>query len=185
MTLGDIDIEIWQPLLGYEGLYAISNMGKIKTLGNRYNGYKTLVLKTRLDKDGYEIVNIYKKGKMKTCKVHRLVALNFIPNPQNKKEVNHKKGIRDDNRVSQLEWVTISENMQHRINTLGCIVNNLPILIGNKNHKSKAVRCVTLGIDFQSIRQAAIALGFKNDKISQFLLGKINYCDGLYFTYTK
>ena len=71
------------------------------------------------DKDGYLRVNLKVKGKVYQRLVHRLVGENFISNPYNKKQINHKNGIRNDNRVENLEWVTALENQRHKFNVLG------------------------------------------------------------------
>lgn len=71
------------------------------------------ILKGRLDKNGYLLVNLYKDRQSYTRKVHRLVAEAFIPNPDNKTQVNHKDGNKSNNHVINLEWSTQSENMRH------------------------------------------------------------------------
>jgi len=109
--------EEWKPIIGYEGLYEISNFGRIKTLKRKF------VLQTKLFKQqtsiyGYYIVTLNKGNKeTKNYLVHILVAKHFIPNPQNKPEVNHKKGIKKDNRFFELEWSTKLENVQHAFST--------------------------------------------------------------------
>jgi len=71
---GIIYTEEWKPIKGYECKYEISSFGRCKTLGNRYNGNKIVIMSLRLDKDGYVIVNLYKSAIMKTCKIHRIVG---------------------------------------------------------------------------------------------------------------
>ena len=78
--------EIWKDILGYEGLYQVSNFGRVKS--TKFG--KERILKLTKDKDGYLIVNLYKNNKSKTLKVHRLVAEVFLPNPYNLPQVNHK-----------------------------------------------------------------------------------------------
>lgn len=96
---------------GIETHYSISDDGVIKNiLTNR-------ILKQQKTKDYYYAVAIFINGKQKHCRVHRLVAQAFIPNPNNKPYVNHKNGDRGDNRVENLEWCTPSENTQHAVNT--------------------------------------------------------------------
>lgn len=117
MDYKDLKGEVWKCIAGYEGLYQISNMGRVKSLEKeRSNGraiYKTpsRILNASLDKDGYEQITLYKKhSKPKTFKVHRLVAIAFIYNPFNKEEVDHINTLRNDNRVENLKWVTSREN---------------------------------------------------------------------------
>lgn len=89
----------------FEGLYQITDDGSV------YSICKDKYLKPRKDKDGYLLVNLYKDKKQYTCKVHRLVAEAFIDNPEGKNEVNHIDCHRDNNCVSNLEWVTHRENV--------------------------------------------------------------------------
>ena len=107
--------EIWKPIRESSN-YLVSNLGNVKSLPrtdrlNRLN--KGCILKKSKDKDGYDMVNPRINNKNKTLKVHRLVAQAFIPNPENKPQVNHKNGIKTDNRAENLEWVTHSENTRH------------------------------------------------------------------------
>jgi hypothetical protein len=92
-----------------DSVYEISHNGIIK------NSKKGTIVRTRKEKDGYLIVNLWDTLKGKTFKVHRLVAECFIENPENKPQVNHKNSIRDDNDYKNLEWVTIKENVIHGV----------------------------------------------------------------------
>ena len=105
--------EIFIPMRGFEGIYSISNLGRIRS---ERNG---IILSMWEDKDGYLRVNLKVKGEVYQRLVHRLVGENFISNPYNKKQINHKNGIRNDNRVENLEWVTALENQRHKFNVLG------------------------------------------------------------------
>jgi DNA-binding NarL/FixJ family response regulator len=111
------DIEIWKPLKEYEGLYEISNMGKIKSLIKKGN-IKEQIRKTGLDvSTGYINVMLRKNNKPLTKRVHRLVAEAFVPNPDNKLVVNHIDGNKKNNKASNLEWMTYSENTLHSFKT--------------------------------------------------------------------
>ena len=112
-------MEIWKDVVGYEGLYQVSNLGRVKSV-DRYkdnHGTKQLVKEkiktTRKDKQGYLLLDLYKNNKKKTVRVHRLVAMAFIPNPQNKETVNHIDGNKENNTVENLEWATQKEQNEH------------------------------------------------------------------------
>lgn len=100
--------EIWKDVEGYEG-YQVSNKGRVKSLNFRHTG-KERILKSNPD-GGYCLVSLYRNGKRTSKKIHRLVATAFIPNPENKPEVNHINHNKRDNRASNLEWVTSEENL--------------------------------------------------------------------------
>ena len=92
---------------GYEGLYSVTDTGKV------FGHKRSKFLKSYKNKAGYLLVHLYKNGKGKIHKVHRLVAIAFISNPFNKEQVNHINGIKTDNRVENLEWSTNLENQRH------------------------------------------------------------------------
>ena len=101
--------EIWKPIKDYEGLYEVSNLGRVKSLNYR-GTRKERILKNTERSNGYLAIGLIKNGKTKMFRVHRLVAEAFIPNPENKPCVDHINTIRDDNRVENLRWVTYKEN---------------------------------------------------------------------------
>lgn len=105
--------EIWKDVTGYEGLYQVSNLGRVKAMPKR--GHKEKIMKPSLKKDGYNRILLSKKGKYKTLYVHRLVAEAFLSHTESKCEVNHINGIKTDNYVYNLEWVTKSQNQLHAI----------------------------------------------------------------------
>ena len=101
--------EIWKPIKDYEGLYEVSNLGRVKSLNYRGTG-KEKILKNIENSKGYFQVGLVKFGKQKVFKVHRLVAEAFIPNPENKPCIDHINTVKSDNRVENLRWVTYKEN---------------------------------------------------------------------------
>lgn len=106
--------EVWLPVKGYEGLYEISNYGRVKSLpkirGRALSEEK--LLKTRIT-NGYVMVGLRKNGKLFNASVHRLIAQAFIPNPECKPQINHIDGNKQNNSVNNLEWCTASENTIH------------------------------------------------------------------------
>jgi len=112
-------MEIWKDVVGYEGLYQVSNLGNVRSLSRLvdYGHCKAFregrVLAKAIDKDGYELVGLNKSSKSKLCKVHRLVAESFVRNTNQLSIVNHKDGVKNNNNINNLEWVNNSENIQH------------------------------------------------------------------------
>lgn len=122
------DIEIWRTAIYkgeiYEGLYKVSNLGRVKNINYRNTGRERL-MKPSETKSGYLTVGLYKNEKMKTCRVHRLVAEAFLPNPENLPHINHKDEDKTNNFVflneygsvdkekSNLEWKSPKDNCNH------------------------------------------------------------------------
>lgn len=112
--------EEWRDIKGYEGKYQVSNFGRVLSIGRviiRSNStnlsIKEKYIRIYVGKKGYCTAPLSKDNKCKHCKLHRLIAEAFIPNPLNLPQVNHINGIKTDNRIENLEWVNNSENQLH------------------------------------------------------------------------
>lgn len=171
--------EIWKDIENYEGLYQVSNLGKIKSLEHDRKADKgSYTQKSRIMKSfivrGYYQVRLYKDRKYKNFSIHRLVAQAFIPNLENKAQVNHINGIKTDNRMENLEWCTQSENMIHAYKT-GL---QKPIL-GGKNVLAKAVaqydKTGKLIKEYQSTMEAERETGISHSNISSCCSNKGRY----------
>lgn len=162
--------------MGTNGLVQVSNTGRVRSLGIK--GRPAHEYKLCLDGWGYPIVSLSLWGTRKNVKVHRLVAMNFVPNPDGKSQVNHKNGDKTDNRAENLEWVTPSENCKHRED----IVCKGEHPSGKKKRK---VICISTGEIFDSVHAANIyALGRKGDDISRAIKYNFN-CGGKRWAYMK
>ena len=104
----------WVDIVGYENEYQVNQFGQIRTLKNSPKCKKFDLLKPQTSKkNGYVYQMLYKKGKQKLLRVHRIVAMAFLPNPNNLPQVNHKDGDKQNNKVDNLEWCMQSDNMLH------------------------------------------------------------------------
>lgn len=149
-------MENWKPVVGYEGLYEVSDCGNVRGLDRpvntniRFNNSRIVkgkLIKSNLNNKGYYTVCLCKDGVVNKIPIHRIVATAFIPNPNNERVVNHISGIKTDNRVENLEWVSYRENHWHA-RTHGLLTE-----IGQ--HNNVAVRCVENGKEFASCARAA------------------------------
>ncbi len=143
----------FKPVKGYEGLYAVNAIGEVKSFVGKY-GVKERILKACYDTDGYKQVLLYKDGKRKSKKIHRLVLEAFTDNIDNKPSINHINGLKDDNRLENLEWATISENTKHAY-------DNGLAKKGEGHVRSKKIIDTATGKVFSCIREAADALSIK------------------------
>lgn len=118
-TIDILDETIWKPIVDYEGLYVVNRCGDVYSIprkiwnGRSFFNYKGKKIHCVLNHKGYPCVYLSKNGKDHYCSVHRLVAMAFIPNPNNYPQVNHINGIKTDNRVENPEWCTNQQNQIH------------------------------------------------------------------------
>lgn len=136
-------VEEFRPVVGYEGHYEVSNFGKIISLKDN----KRLERKPSLVGKGYLSLTVSKDGISKQFRVHRLVAIAFIPNPNNLPEVNHKNRIKTDNHINNLEWCTSKEN------TLHWVRSGANFSKGSEHHKTNLTDEIVLNIrhDFDNL----------------------------------
>lgn len=169
-------IEFWKDIKGYEGLYQVSNLGRIKSLAkliissnNKRYWFPERILKPKQERFGYLRIGLTKDLIRSYKNVHRLVAQAFIPNPENKPQVNHINGITCDNRVENLEWATQSENVQHAFNVLGRKIWNIG-MVGKDCPKSKIILQIKDGkiiAEFYGCVEASKNTGIDKDTISK------------------
>lgn len=127
---------------GYEGLYSISFTGIVWSHKKKcgVSSHEGKELKPHQDGSGYLFVMLSKDGVRKQPKLHRLIAENFIPNPHNYQVVNHKNGIKTDNRIENLEWCTQSDNIKHSFKM------GLSSQLGSRNAQSKLTETDVISI---------------------------------------
>jgi len=156
--------EQWRPAVGYEKLYMVSDFGRVKSNGTKDGNHLVKIKSQRYPKNGYLQVSIWKNNKEKKVLVHRMVALAFIDNPHGKKTVNHKFGIKTDNRSKMLEWATQSENGKHSYDVLNRQTNPLRGLDHPKS--KKVVQLDKNGNELQVFDTVTIAASFVGAGIS-------------------
>lgn len=136
-----VENEIWKDVIGFEGLYMVSNLGRIKSLPKEINGgnflyfSKEKIKKQTINKYGYSRITLTKNNKGKRFLLHRLIAESFIPNFLNKKVVNHIDNNPKNNSLSNLEWVSTRENCCHRYKKQNCSSNYVGVTFHKQRNK--------------------------------------------------
>ena len=182
-------LEEWKDIEGYEGLYMVSSLGRVKSL-NYHRTSKERIMKLCKENHGYLHVMLCKNHKQKTLKVHRLVATAFIPNPDNKPCIDHINTVKDDNRVENLMWCTAKENVNNPI-SIKRLLENSPTAgkFGKDHFRSKPVYQYSL--DGKLIRKWGSTmdvqreLGILQQNISRCCLGKRKTAYGFIWQYAE
>lgn len=171
--------EEWKDIANFEGLYQVSNLGRIKSLPKvGSGGHNGIILSQSKDKDGYLLVYLYANRKKVACKVHRLVAKAFVPNPNNFPQVNHKDEIKSNNCFTNLEWCTSSYNNSYgKGNINRANSKRVPILQLDMN--DNIIR------EFNSAKEAEATLGFNSSNITNCCRGKYKSMYGYKWKYKQ
>lgn len=162
-------MEVWKPIKDYEGLYEVSNLGRVNSLPRQ--GTSGGIRITQIE-DCYEHVILIKDGKQENVLVHRLVAEAFIPNPLNKPTVNHINRITTDNRVENLEWMTMKEQTSYRTQN----IKGKFSIVGIKKDTGEI-------IEFNGIRECSRKLNINPTSISQCCKGHRKSAGGYVWKY--
>lgn len=203
--VGDLDNEIWVDIVGLEGYYKVSNKSRVKRLarrvidvtGRNQNLREQIMKPTLCSTTGYELIDFNVNGEETRTSLHRVVASHFISNPENKPEVNHINGVRNDNGIENLEWATSSEQKIHAFRVLKRIrakaYSKNPHLIekvkGSNSWKAKAVNQIDIHTGeiirtFKYINES-VELGFAKDASSvvKCCKGKCKYHNNFKWSY--
>ena len=183
--------EVWKDVVGYEGLYKVSNLGRVRSLdkeiiitGVQKHPVKGIkkgkIFNPSQNPQGYYSTTLHKDKKIKLVRVHRLVAMAFIPNPENKPYIDHINTIKTDNRVQNLRWVTQKENCNNELTRK----HNSESKIGKKYSEERKmnmrensslkmrVMCVETGIIYKSAMEAGRQTGIPQGNISSACRGE-------------
>lgn len=170
-------VEEWLDVVGYEGLYQVSNLGRIKSLNYNRTGKEAIISPNNLN-TGYLQVILCKNGKTKHHTIHRLVAMAFLPNTDNLPQVNHKDENKENNCVENLEWCGPKYNINYGTARERTVKN----MTGP--YKSKQVLCVETGVIYSSSYEASRKIGTNKGNIISCCRGKRNTAGGYHWKYS-
>lgn len=194
-------MEIWKPVVGYEGCYEVSDAGNVRSV-RRKNCYGRtcggIDMHTHVNsKTGYVQVGLCKNGTRKLWSVHRLVALAFVPAVQGADTVNHKNEDKQDNSADNLEWVSLPDNLRYGTHTARAIANK-PDMSGENhfNYGRRGIDAVThkgavvgiwksdpsVVVRFDTAADAARELNLSSGQLCDAINGKAKSCGGYYWS---
>ena len=188
-------MEIWKDVPGYEGLYKVSTFGNVKRYKKTWKSGKNRTAITTIQEKvitgsvvkGYRIIGLWKCNKVKNYGVHRIVANAFIPNPENKPQIDHIDGNPLNNRVDNLRWVTGKENVNNPITikrkSIAAIGNHMTGRFGALHHNSKKVLCIETGSVYCGFAEAGRKTGINAFGISMATNGKRQTAGGYHWQY--
>ena len=150
--------EVWKDVVGYEGLYQVSNLGRVKSFQKK----SAIILKQSLTNKGYKDVRLNKKGICKHKLIHRLIAEAFIPNPENKPFIDHINTVKTDNSIKNLRWTTRTENNNNELTRKHSSETRKGKVLSEETKKKmrksskkrRKVICVETGIIYNSVSEA-------------------------------
>jgi len=194
--------EEWKDIPKYEGLYQVSNLGRVRSIdrvvrtkSGKSKNLKGIILSPQYYKNGYRFVTLSKDGNTKGFSIHRMVALSFIPNPENKPEVNHINENKNDNRASNLEWMSVRENRNYGTRIERGVAhrdqsgenNGMYGRKGSLNPNSRAILQFDLsGVfirEYESISIATEMTSSNPSSISKVARGRIKYTNSFIWRY--
>lgn len=159
---------------GYEGLYAVTEDGNV------WSYYRKRYMKPTADAKGYLRVDLYKDGKKKNYKVHRLIAETYIDNPNNLPQVNHKDENKENNSISNLEWCDTAYNLNY-----GSYPSNMADKLKGNCYAGRKVECIETGVIYKSMLEASRQTGINNASISHTLNGWAKTAGGFHWRYAN
>ncbi len=166
--------EVWKPISGYEGLYDVSNFGRVRSYKKgKWGLCSDPKIITGQKGKHYITVTLCRDGTKKSVYIHRLVADSFVPNAEKHSDVNHKDGNKLNNNAENLEWCTHRQNMEH--------AERMSLMTYNK----KAVVCCDTNVTYCSITDAASAVGISRTSIDNCLNGRSMTAGGYCWKYAK
>ena len=175
--------EIWKDISGYEGLYKISNFGRVKRLvfKNRQTEIKReKILKNIKNNHNYSVVRLSKNNKCKIYQVHRLVAITFIPNPKELPQVNHKDENKQNNRIDNLEWCNAKYNCNY-----GNRNKKIKKISKNKGKSINQIKSNIIIKKWKNIKEASVYLKINKSNICECCKGKRKTAGGYNWEYAK